>query len=76
MVKSMILDKLSEKDYLNKDDIFWKNYRKKLTESLNDDQKIEKTIENISSMAKEIGIKPTARYFDISPAIVRNYIKS
>ena len=72
----MILDKLSEKDYLNKDDIFWKNYRKKLTESLNDDQKIEKTIENISSMAKEIGIKPTARYFDISPAIVRNYIKS
>ena len=66
----MDLQKLDSKDY-----DFWKNYRRNLTESLGEDKKIEKTVENIAQMAKEIGIKPTARYFDISPASVRNYMK-
>ena len=71
----MDLQKLDSKDYLTKDYDFWKNYRQNLTESLGEDKKIEKTVENIAQMAKEIGIKPTARYFDISPASVRNYMK-
>ena len=66
---------LDSNDYLTKDAKFWLEYRRWLTDSLNNDNKIEKTEENIINMAKEIGIKPTARYFDISPITVRNYLK-
>lgn len=65
---------LKSNDYLNQGYDFWLNYRHWLTNSLNNDNRIEKTKENIIKMAKEIGIKPTARYFNISPITVRNYL--
>ena len=40
-----------------------------------DKEKLEKTPDNIYKLAKEIGVKPTARYFDIQPSQVRYYIK-
>ena len=55
---------------------FWKNYRKELTSAINNnEEKLEKNSQNIVLMAKKIGIKPTARYFNISPTTVRNYMK-
>ena len=70
------LTKLEKDDYLKKDAIFWKSFRKTITTIINTpEQKLEKTPENIYKMAKEIGIKPTARYFDIQPSQVRYYIK-
>lgn len=67
---------LRENDYLEKDENFWKEYRKSLYKFINkEEEMVEKTPENIYMMAKEIGVKPTARYFDISPSQVRYYIK-
>lgn len=61
---------------LDKDYEYWKNYRIKLTNMLKEDEhKLEKTKENIIKKAKEIGIKPTARYFNITPSQVRYFIK-
>jgi hypothetical protein len=61
-----------------KDYEFWKNYRIILTQIIHElekKEKIEKTPENIVMMAKEQGVKPTARYFEIQPSQVRYYIK-
>ncbi len=72
----MTLPQLNENDYIEKDCEFWKNYRKELTKLINKEtSKIEKTTENIYNLSKEIGIKPTARYFNIEPSQVRYYIK-
>lgn len=72
----MTLPQLNENDYIEKDCEFWKNYRKELTKIINKKtSKIEKTTENIYNLSKEIGIKPTARYFNIEPSQVRYYIK-
>lgn len=54
---------------------FWKKYRQELIKELNNQPCIEKTAESIVSLAKEIGIKPTARYFQVDPNTVRYYIK-
>lgn len=72
-----MLPKLEKDDYLNKGYEFWKNYREKLTEQLlgEQDNVIEKNPQNIVKMAHEIGVKPTARYFNIDPSSVRYYIK-
>ncbi|MBE6138219.1 MAG: hypothetical protein E7173_00550 [Firmicutes bacterium] len=74
-----MLPKLKKDDYLNQGYDFWKNYRESLTKLLEEsdivENKYEKSAENIVAMAKETGIKPTARYFNITPASVRYYIK-
>ena len=70
------LPNLEEKDYLEKNANFWKEYRIKLYKLAScEEERLEKTPENIISMAKKIGIKPTARYFNIQPSQVRYYIK-
>ena len=70
------LPKLEEDDYLKKDFNFWKKYRELLYEEIKrqeKEDKINKTPENIVEMAESIGVKATARYFDITPSSVRYY---
>lgn len=70
--------KLNKNDYLEKDATFWENIRKEMYQFLNEkdqEEKLEKTPQNIVMLAKERGIKPTARYFNIDPSQVRYYIK-
>lgn len=72
------LPKLQPDDYLNGDYEFWKNYRIILTQIIHEQEKqekLEKTPKNIIMMAKEQGVKPTARYFGIQPSQVRYYVK-
>lgn len=72
------LPKLQPDDYLNGDYGFWKNYRITLTKIIHEQEKLEKlekTQKNIIMMAKEQGVKPTARYFGIQPSQVRYYVK-
>ena len=70
------LPTLEKDDYLIKNADFWKNYRKNLYKEINkQNEKLEKTADNIAKLAKEIGVKPTARYFNMSPASVRYNIK-
>ena len=72
----MTLPQLNENDYIEKDCEFWKNYRKELTKIINEKTPtLEKTAENIYYMSKEIGVKPTARYFNIQPSQVRYFVK-
>ena len=55
---------------------YWKKYRENLTNILKkDDVKLEKNPDNIIKMSKEVGIKPTARYFNITPSQVRYFLK-
>ena len=54
---------------------YWKKFRKELTKNIIVTTDLEKTPENIYNMAKKIGVKPTARYFDIYPSTVRYHIK-
>lgn len=75
---SVKLPKLQPDDYLNKGADFWREYRIALTELIMEQEKqtkLEKTPENIYKKAKEIGVKPTARYFNILPSMVRYYVK-
>lgn len=60
---------------MNTDYEYWKEYRRKLTSELKENVEIKKDSKNIYKMAKEIGIKPTARYFNIDPSNVRYHIK-
>lgn len=72
------LPKLEPNDYLNRDYEFLKKYRIILTKIIDEQskqQRLEKTPENIVMMAKEQGVKPTARYFGIQPSQVRYYAK-
>lgn len=72
----MSLRKLNKDDYIIKDYDFWKSYRIELTQSLKENfQVIEKNPQNIYEMAKKVGVKPTARYFNIQPSQVRYFIK-
>ena len=72
----MSLKKLNENDYLVQNYEFWKNYRIELTKQLkSNDYVIEKTPKNIYDMVKNMGVKPTARYFNIQPSQVRYFIK-
>ncbi len=72
----MSLRKLNKDDYIIRDYNFWKNYRIELTQSLKENfQIIEKNPQNIYEMAKKVGVKPTARYFNIQPSQVRYFIK-
>ena len=71
----MDLKNLKSDDYLTKGYDFWKDYRESLTFNLNNEEKIEKTKENIINMALKIGVKPTARYFEMAPKTVRSYLK-
>ena len=79
IIRSDIIDylpKLNKNDYLEKDSEFWRDYRRTLTKILKEDvPKKDKTQKNIYDMSKEVGIKPTARYFNITPSQVRYYIK-
>ena len=76
MNNNIDLPELEKDDYLTKNADFWKTYRKKLYMYINHkEEKLEKNPENITQMAEKIGIKPTARYFGISPASVRYNIK-
>lgn len=71
-----MLPNLNEDDWKTKDYEFWKKYREEFTSLINEQNtSLEKTPENIYKMAKEIGIKPTARYFGIQPVQVRYYVK-
>lgn len=75
---SVKLPKLEPDDYLNKGFEFWKEYRIALTELIleqENQKQLEKTPENIYKKAKKIGIKPTARYFNIQPSQVRYYVR-
>ena len=72
----MSLRKLNKDDYIIKNYDFWKNYRLELTKELKENsQIIEKNPKNIYEMAKKVGVKPTARYFNIQPSQVRYFIK-
>lgn len=72
MSEKIDLPILEKDDYLTKGSKFWKEYRQSLYKFINqEEERLEKTQENIVRMAKEIGIKPTARYFNISPSTVR-----
>ena len=55
---------------------YWKKFRENLTNNLKkEDIKLEKTPENLIKMSKKIGVKPTARYFNITPSQVRYFLK-
>lgn len=67
---------LNSDDYLTQGAEFWKNYRINLYNIIKEGEVIlPKTPENIYKKAKEIGVKPTARYFGIYPSQVRYYVK-
>ena len=71
-----LLPNLNEDDWKNQDYDFWKKYREEFTSMINEqNKKKKKSPENIYKMAKKIGIKPTARYFEIEPSQVRYYVK-
>ena len=64
---------------MNNDYEYWYNYRVKLTNNLKKEKSIIYKDDNekkksIVEMAKEIGIKPTARYFNIDPSSVRYWL--
>lgn len=70
------LPKLAKDDYLKQDYDFWKNYRLLLFKIIKEQESAEqvpKTPENVTKMAEEIGVKATARYFNITPSSVRYY---
>lgn len=70
------LPHLEKDDWKNKGADFWKDYFDILSEKLFiSSEKIPKTAENIFDMSNKIGIKPTARYFNIEPSQVRYYRK-
>ena len=70
------LPHLEKDDWKNKGIDFWKNYFDALAEILFvSNEKIPKTPKNIIEMSNKIGIKPTARYFNIEPSQVRYYRK-
>ena len=73
IIHMVINMKLKKADYLNQDYEFWKSFRIQLSNSIDNNPKIEKTIDNVIEMAKKIGVKPTARYFNFSASTVRNY---
>lgn len=55
---------------------YWKNYRKQITKQLKEEKYYDKKDkQSIIEMAIKIGIKPTARIFNISPSSVRYYLK-
>ena len=60
---------------------YWYNYRLKLTKEINASKKERKDYstdddkrKSMVKMALEIGIKPTARYINTTPATVRYWI--
>lgn len=70
------LPHLDKDDWKNKGIDFWKNYFDILAETLfAENKEIPKTPKNIIEMSNKIGIKPTARYFNIEPSQVRYYRK-
>lgn len=72
----MDLPRLNKKDYLEKGYDFWKKYREMLYQVLKEqeqEEKLAKTPQNIVKLAQEIGVKATARYFSITPSMVRYY---
>lgn len=77
----MKIQKLASDDYLNQNYDFWKKYRIELIKEVEGNPKkeeeeiLEKTPENIVYLSNKIGVKPTARYFNISPSTVRYYKK-
>ena len=68
----MKIQKLASDDYLNQNYDFWKKYGKPKKE---EEEILEKTPENIVYLSNKIGVKPTARYFNIFPSTVRYYKK-
>lgn len=77
----MKIQKLASDDYLNQNYDFWKKYRLDLIKEVENETKekeeehLEKTPENIVYLSNKIGVKPTARYFNILPSSVRYYKK-
>lgn len=77
----MKIQKLASDDYLNQNYDFWKNYRLDLIKEVEseikeeEEEPLEKTPENIVYLSNKIGVKPTARYFNILPSTVRYYKK-
>lgn len=64
---------------MNNDYNYWYDYRVKLTNELKKENNIvykndEEKKKAIVKMALEIGIKPTARYFNIEPSSVRYWL--
>ena len=54
----------------------WKQFRIYLTDLINEEEeKIEKTTENIYKMYIKSGLKSTARYFNIQNSQVLYYVK-
>ena len=72
----IVIPKIASDDYLHKSAEFWKNYRELLWKKIKEEElnPVEKTEENIINLAQQIGIKATARYFNITPSTVRYYI--
>ena len=55
---------------------YWKDFRKKLTNILKENEiKLEKNSKNIYDMYIKIGLKSTARYFNIQNSQVLYYVK-
>lgn len=77
----MKIQKLASDDYLNQNYEFWKKYRIELIKEVEgkpkkeEEEIFEKTPENIVYLSNKIGVKPTARYFNIFPSTVRYYKK-
>lgn len=68
---------------MNSDDYrYWYNYRRKLTSKISKLETPDNVYKDedekrkaILKMALDIGIKPTARHFNTSPAVVRYWVK-
>lgn len=55
---------------------YWKNYRKQITGNLKKEQYYDKENKQlVAEVATKIGVKPTARMFNISPSSVRYYLR-
>ena len=55
---------------------YWKKIREDLTNLLKENiESIEMTPKNVYELYKKIGVKATARYFNVSPSTIKYYLE-
>ena len=61
---------------MNNDYNYWKKIREDLNKILKDEgKKMEMTPKTVYELSNKIGIKASARYFNVSPSTIRYYIE-